>query len=129
MRVYIPISAGDLIDRITILQIKIARIPQANVVESISAELDHLVAIRNCFAKLGSDEILGKERDLRAANEDLWDVENSLRALELKKDFGADFVAAARKVYLSNDRRSALKREIDELTGSALREEKWFSHD
>jgi hypothetical protein len=129
MRVYIPVSAGDLIDRITILQIKMERIPETDVVESIADELDHLVAIRTCFGKLGSAEIMGKERSLRAANESLWEMENTLRALEAKKDFGADFVAAARRVYLGNDQRAALKREIDELSGSALREEKWFSRD
>jgi uncharacterized damage-inducible protein DinB len=129
MRVYIPISAGDLIDRITILQIKMERIPETPVVDSISDELDHLVAIRNCFAKLSSDEIREKERELRAANQRLWDVENTLRVLEEKRDFGTDFVAAARRVYLGNDERAALKRRINELSGSALREEKWFSRD
>jgi uncharacterized damage-inducible protein DinB len=129
MRVYIPISAGDLIDRITILQIKMERIPNAPVVDSISDELDHLVAIRNCFAKLSSDEIREKERELRVANETLWEVENTLRALEERQDFGANFVAAARRVYLGNDERAALKRQINQLSGSALREEKWFSRD
>ena len=129
MRVYIPISAGDLIDRITILQIKIERIPEAAVVERISDELDHLAAIRNCFARLVSDEVREKERGLRSANESLWEVENILRALEARKDFGAEFVSAARRVYLGNDERAALKREINELAGSALREEKWFSPD
>ncbi len=123
MRVYIPISAGDLIDRITILQIKMERIPEAAVV------LDHLAAIRNCFARLVSDEVREKERGLRSANESLWEVENILRALEARKDFGAEFVSAARRVYLGNDERAALKREINELAGSALREEKWFSPD
>jgi hypothetical protein len=129
MRVYIPISAAELIDRITILQIKIERIPETQVTERIRDELEDLLAIRNCFAKLASDEVRAKELSLRAANETLWEIENALRAFEANQEFGAEFVAAARRVYLGNDERAALKREINELAGSALREEKWFSRD
>jgi hypothetical protein len=127
MRVYVPVSAGDLIDRITILQIKIERIPEPATVARIADALEHLIAIRNCFAKLNSEPILSKERALRQANQTLWDTENRIRACEARQEFGADFIASARGVYLGNNERAKLKREIDELAGSALREEKWFS--
>ena len=127
MRVYIPISAGDLIDRITILEIKKAHVPDRRKLANIDNELQSLVAIRNCFPKLSGKAIRGKERGLRKANQVLWDTEDEIRALDARKDFGKAFVAAARRVYRTNDQRAKLKREINALTGSALREEKWFS--
>jgi hypothetical protein len=127
MRVYVPVSAGDLIDRITILKIKMDEIPDSEAVARIGDELEHLTAIRNCFAKLSSPAIAEKEMSLQEANKALWDAENRVRALEAKNDFGADFVASARSIYRGNGDRAKLKREINELAGSALREEKWFS--
>ena len=127
MRVYIPVSAGDLIDRITILRIKQAEIPDKAVAASIAQELEHLIAIRNCFPKLGVRAVMAKERQLLKQNRTLWDTENELRALENQRDFGKRFVAAARRVYRTNDERARLKREVNDLAGSALREEKWFS--
>ena len=127
MQVYIPVSAGDLIDRITILEIKTARIPDPAAVARVTDALEHLVAIRNCFAKLNSDPILAKERSLHQTNQMLFDTENRIRALDAKQDFGADFIAAVRSVHLGNAERAKLKREIDELAGSALSEDKWFS--
>jgi len=127
MRVYIPISAGDLIDRITILEIKKAHVPDRRKLANIDNELQSLVAIRNCFPKLAGKALRAKERGLRKANQVLWDTEDEIRALDARKDFGKAFVAAARRVYRTNDQRAKLKREINALTGSALREEKWFS--
>jgi len=127
MRVYVPVSAGDLIDRITILKIKMGEIPDAAAVVRIGDELEHLTAIRNCFAKLNTPAIAEKETSLHEANKRLWDAENRVRMLEAKSDFGADFVASARSIYRGNGERAKLKREINELADSALREEKWFS--
>jgi hypothetical protein len=126
MRVYVPVSAGDLIDRITILKIKVQEIPDAEAVARIGDELEHLTAIRNCFAKLNSPAVVQKETSLQKANKALWDAENRVRVLETRNDFGPDFVASARSIYLGNGERATLKREINELAGSALREEKWF---
>src|SRR5258707_15722732 len=126
MRVYIPISAGDLIDRITILRIKKASIPDRRAVANVGQELDHLTAIRACFPKLATAAVRARERVLLKQNRALWRIENRLRALEAKQDFGKAFVAAARQVYRTNDERARLKREINDLAGSALREEKWF---
>ena len=127
MRVYVPVSAGDLIDRITILKIKKARIPDKSKRTNVDAELQSLVAIRNCFPKLGSAAIRAKERQLHKQNLVLWNCENRVRALSRQKDFGKDFVASARRIYSTNDKRAELKRQINVLAGSALREEKWFS--
>lgn len=127
MRVYIPVSAGDLIDRITILEIKKVHIPDKRKLANVDNELQSLTAIRNCFPKLISRTIRVRERQLRKANQILWDTEDEIRALEARKSFDKAFVSAARRVYRTNDQRAKLKREINVLAGSALREEKWFS--
>jgi hypothetical protein len=127
MRVYIPVSAGDLIDRITILKIKKAAIPDGKARFNVADELDQLTAIRACFPKLSARPIRTLETALAKQNRVLWNIEDKLRALEAKGDFGKSFVAAARKVYVANDERARLKREINDRAGSALREEKWFS--
>lgn len=127
MRVYIPVSAGDLIDKITILEIKKEHVPDKKKLANIDNELQSLIAIRNCFPKLLQKAIGTKERQLRKANQILWDTEDEIRALEARKAFDKAFVAAARRVYLTNDRRAKLKAEINTLAGSVLREEKWFS--
>jgi hypothetical protein len=128
MRVFIPVSAGDLIDRITILEIKKAHIPDRRKLANVDNELQSLIAIRNCFPKLGQKAVRAKERQLHKINQVLWDTEDEIRALETSKTFDKDFIASARRVYRTNDRRARLKREIDALAGSALREEKWFSN-
>jgi hypothetical protein len=127
MRVYIPVSAGDLIDRITILKLKQQNIPDAAKRANVETELDSLMAIRNCFPRLGERAVKMREKELAAQNAKLWQVEDRLRALEAAEDFGAEFVTAARSVYQTNDRRAAIKHQINMLVGSVLREEKWFS--
>jgi len=127
MRVYIPVSAGDLVDRITILRIKKAHIGDAKKRANVEVELQSLTAIRACFPKLLAGAVKTRERQLAKENRTLWDTEDLLRALEARGEFGRPFIAAARRVYRTNDRRARLKREIDALVGSALREEKWFS--
>jgi hypothetical protein len=127
MRVYIPVSAGDLIDRITILEIKKQRIPDRAQRGNVEAELQALIAIRNCFPKLSGPAIRAKEKALHKHNQTLWNTENKVRSLARKRDFGKTFVASAQRIYATNDQRAALKRKINELAGSILREEKWFS--
>jgi hypothetical protein len=129
MRVYIPVSAGDLIDRITILQIKKEHIPDPRKLVNVDNELQSLIAIRNCFPRLAAKLIRTKERQLYKANKILWDTEDEIRALESRGSFDKAFIASARRVYRTNDRRAKLKREINTLAGSVLREEKWFSQE
>jgi hypothetical protein len=129
MRVYIPVSAGDLIDRITILQIKKEHIPDRAKLANVDNELQSLLAIRNCFPKLAAKVIRAKERQLYKANKILWDTEDEIRALEACRQFDKAFVASARRVYRTNDRRAKLKQQINTLAGSVLREEKWFSQE
>jgi hypothetical protein len=122
VRVRVEISAGELIDRITILEIKARRLPRA-LRGYIRRELAAARSTRDRFI-LSSKEIFTLTRALEAVNRRLWDVEEALRACERTGQFGPRFVALARAVYKTNDRRAALKREVDELLGSEICEHK-----
>lgn len=126
MRLTAPIAAGDLIDRITILEIKSDRIADPVKLVNIRAELAALDAIREARLPTGGD-LAALKGDLRAVNEALWEVEDRLRDLERGRDFGQAFVDAARSVYRHNDRRAALKRAINEAVGSDIVEEKSYA--
>jgi Flp pilus assembly protein TadD len=124
-RIAIDVSPGELIDRITILEIKSERITRDDALVTVRGELAALRATRDrvIVASPGLDELA---RELRAVNEAIWDVEDGVRASEKAGDFGPPFVELARSVYRLNDRRSALKRRVNELLGSGLREEKGY---
>ncbi|WP_339950984.1 DUF6165 family protein [uncultured Albimonas sp.] len=121
--VLVEVSPGELIDKITILEIKAQRLSDPSRRFNVTTELELLVAARD--ASLPAPAELDELTDaLRAVNEDLWSVEDDLRACESRHDFGPGFVALARSVYRLNDRRAALKREINLLLHSRLMEEK-----
>jgi hypothetical protein len=124
MTLLIPVSAGELIDKITILRVKAARIDAAKLA-NVKKELGLLeaVAARDLNQVAGLD-ILAAE--LEAVNAALWDIEEGKRDCERRKDFGPAFVELARKVYIENDRRAAIKRRINEAAGSDLIEEKSY---
>ena len=119
----IRISPGELIDRITILELKAARLPDPQARARVGAELADLTALRDrgLSATPELDEVAA---DLAAVNADLWAVEDDLRACEARADFGAGFIALARAVYRLNDRRAALKNRINDLLGADMRDEK-----
>jgi hypothetical protein len=121
-----PISVGELIDKITILRIKRERIRAAPARANIERELDRLLEIR-ARASLDLADLAGLEDGLFQVNGRLWDVEDELRALERSGDFGERFIELARSVYRLNDQRSMLKRRINEVTGSAIVEEKSYT--
>ena len=124
--IHVPVSVGELIDKITILDIKAVRIPDPVKLANIERERAALHAIRSDLPRLY--QIIPDETQLRAVNEQLWEVEDALRTREANGDFGADFVADARSVYRLNDKRAALKYSINQITGSALVEEKSYDH-
>ena len=122
----VPLSWGELLDKITILQIKSERVRATDAQKNIRAELELLCAI--AAKRLDGDDTLQAACGrLKVVNEKLWDVEDRIRDKERAKAFDADFVALARSVYHSNDERAAIKREINLYTGSALIEEKQYS--
>jgi hypothetical protein len=127
MIIDIPGSPGELIDKITILELKVRHFTDANKRATVERQLGQLQGLwaRHMagHASAGIDTAIG---DLRQANALLWDVEEDLRALEAVQDFGPRFVELARSVYRTNDRRAAAKRQIDLALGATMGEEKSY---
>lgn len=124
MLIYIPVSAGELIDKITILRVKAGRISPAKK-PNVVRELRLLEAIME-GALPHSLELGALTERLAEVNARLWDIEEGKRACERQGEFGADFVDLARAVYIENDLRAAIKRQINEITGSEIIEEKSY---
>jgi len=125
--IQVEISPGDLIDRLTILEIKAARIRERAKRQQVRDELRRLREIHDAaFGPGTSPDLARLATELRAINESLWEVEDQLRVCERGRDFGDRFVQLARSVYRQNDRRAALKNQINRLLGSPLREEKSY---
>jgi hypothetical protein len=122
LRLLAPSSAGDVLDRLTILAIKSARVEGARA-ENVGRELGELNAVWR-DAGLGEWRLAPEHEGLAATNARLWDVEDQLRGLEAVGEFGPTFVALARRVYQLNDQRARLKRAVNERVGSWIVEEK-----
>jgi hypothetical protein len=122
----VPISPGELIDKITILQIKSARMTDAVKVANVRTELALLEATwrESAYAKA---DIEAQWAALRAINEKLWDVEDLIRDKERARTFDQEFIDLARAVYVTNDERAAVKREINTKLGSKIVEEKSYA--
>ena len=122
----IPISWGELFDKITILQIKSEKILSPASLQNIDRELKQLSLV---FDKAFTENSLALEltKELRGINTKLWDVEDRIREKEKNKTFDNEFIQLARNVYIKNDQRSAIKRKINEAFGSELIEEKSYS--
>ena len=123
--VTIEIAPGELIDKITILEIKTERISDAAKLANVRVELDVLSASRDA-ALPASGDLTRLSTDLKSVNEALWEIEDDIRDCERAGDFGPKFIELARSVYITNDKRAALKRDINELLGSRLIEEKSY---
>jgi tetratricopeptide (TPR) repeat protein len=123
--ILVEIAAGELLDKIAILQIKSARIVDAVKLRNVRRELALLETTRDRMLP-PSPEVGRLAEELKAVNEALWEVEDELRLLERAGEFGSRFVELARSVYRHNDHRAALKRRINDLLGSALQEEKSY---
>lgn len=122
----VAISWGDLIDKLTILEIKEQRLTSAAAVANVRRELSGLlIAIADTEHDAATLNALKAE--LKAVNQTLWDIEDQIRAKESSKAFDREFIELARSVYRNNDRRAALKRRIDVLLKSELVEEKQYT--
>jgi len=124
--VTIDVSPGELIDKITILQLKSERLADAEKQRLVQYELG-LLETRHAEAIVRSDDLTNLTKALRDVNAVLWDIEDQIRDCERAQDFGDRFVSLARAVYHTNDRRAALKRQINELLGSAIAEVKAYA--
>ena len=125
MEVSVTVSVGELLDKITILEIKRERIKDAAKLTNVTKELELLTAVRDQHIS-DTGETTALVAELKKTNESLWEIEDEIREWERVKDFGEKFVALARSVYFTNDRRSALKNRLNVLTGSSIVEEKSY---
>ena len=124
-RLHVEISAGELIDKITILEIKRERIADPAKLANVRRELEVLSTVRDREVA-SSSQLTELTAELRQVNEALWRIEDDIRDCEHRQEFGPRFIELARSVYRHNDRRAALKRSINELLGSRLTEEKSY---
>ncbi len=122
----VPISPGELLDKITILRIKSRRMAEASKLENVRAELRLLEQIWSASPHAAVD-VASDVEALLAVNERLWGIEDDIRSKERAKTFDADFVRLARAVYIENDERAAIKRRLNLALGSALIEEKSYA--
>ncbi|MDO9579375.1 MAG: DUF6165 family protein [Bacteroidales bacterium] len=118
----IEVSNGEIIDKLTIIQIKLERIKDKVKLVNLKKEYDELIKASSSI--ISTEDLLYKS--LYEVNCELWDIEDHIRDMERNKEFGDNFISTARSVYFKNDKRSELKREINIRTSSGLIEEKSY---
>ena len=121
------ISAGELLDKISILEIKLEKIKDKNNLDEINKEYKILKNVQNSNIET-NDRIKKLFKEIKEINTNLWDIEDKLRIYEKNKDFGKDFTELARSVYLNNDKRSKIKLEINKILDSNIREIKQYAN-
>ncbi len=122
----VPISPGELIDKLTILDIKLERINDKQKLANVKTERDLLERVWASSSYAGAEIVSEKRAELRKINEKLWVIEDELRLKESKAEFDEEFIELARSVYFTNDRRARVKRDINIGVGSDLVEEKSY---
>jgi len=122
----VPISPGELLDKISILDIKCERIDDPYKRANVEREFDMLTGLWHA-ENSETAEITSMRAELKSLNERLWDIEDEIRDCEREGEFGERFVELARSVYRTNDQRAALKRRINEALGSTILEEKSYA--
>lgn len=123
--IQVPVSPGELLDKITILRIKQARIQDAAKLRNVTLELQLL---EDTWRQAGCArvDLAREERELQGVNEKLWDIEDRIREKEALQTFDREFIELARAVYVCNDERAAIKRRVNVQLGSRLIEEKSY---
>ena len=121
----VPVSFGELIDKITILEIKSERMSDPGKLANVRSELE---ALTTAWAQApeSQQDIAALKAALKTVNEQLWEIEDDIRDKEAAQSFDAGFISLARSVYVQNDERARIKREINTALGSALVEEKSY---
>lgn len=121
----LPVSWGEVFDKLTILQIKAEKLTDANKLANVERERMEIEQVIGEMARFPAD-LPDLVQQLKTINTELWDVEDGKRDCERKQNFDDAFVQLARKVYFGNDKRAAIKRQINDLLGSAIVEEKSY---
>ncbi|WP_417568382.1 DUF6165 family protein [Marinobacter sp.] len=122
----VPVSFGEVLDKITILEIKSERIKDETKLRNVRLELDELSATWEDAVKDKASEIASLRKQLKTVNEDLWEIEDDIRDQEAAQDFGPRFIELARAVYVTNDKRAAIKKDVNLALGSRFVEEKSY---
>ena len=125
--ILVPISPGELLDKITILRIKAARITDGAKLANVRLELELLERTWRQAGAAAPPAVAAEESALQAVNERLWTIEDEIREREAAGTFDAEFIRLARNVYLCNDERAAIKKRINLALGSRIVEEKSYS--
>lgn len=126
----VPVSPGELIDKITILEIKNRKIKIPSKLKVVRYELKllkEILKVQFTFNKVIKKSVLAEKKKLTAVNIKLWNIENKIRAKESNSEFDSEFVTLARNVYKTNDKRSNIKNKINQLFGSGIKEIKQYT--
>tara|TARA_Y100001937_G_C7130192_1_gene336940 strand:+ start:3471 stop:3845 length:375 start_codon:yes stop_codon:yes gene_type:complete len=118
----IEVSNGEIVDKLTILLIKKENIKDKEKLKNIQNEINQIEHISNSIVTKDSEEFI----ELYEVNKSLWEIEDNIRRLELRKQFDEEFISVARSVYRNNDKRAEIKRQINQMSGSELVEEKSY---
>ena len=122
----VEVSNGELLDKLTILELKLSNISDVQKLTNIQKEHDELNPLAGQLFDSYGEELKNLYKQLAEINSELWTIEDDIRECERNKDFGSDFVSLARAVYFTNDKRSEIKKSINLLTGSGFVEEKSY---
>ena len=124
-KILAEVSAGELLDKISILEIKLEKISDKNNLEQLRKEYKILKENQNSLIKI-EDRIKDLFKSLKNVNLKLWNIEDKLRICEKNKNFGKEFIELAREVYFNNDKRSKIKSKINKILGSNIKEIKQY---
>tara|TARA_R110000803_G_scaffold107949_1_gene176114 strand:+ start:2251 stop:2676 length:426 start_codon:yes stop_codon:yes gene_type:complete len=122
----IEVSNGELLDKLSILELKTANIADTNKLINIKKEFNELLPLAEKLFKLNGSKLQNYYLELASINGKLWDIEDDIRECERNEEFGGKFIELARSVYITNDKRCKVKKEINMLTSSGLVEEKSY---
>ena len=122
----VEVSNGELLDKLTILELKMSNISDDKKLINVKKEFNELNPLAKLLFEKFKDELLIKYKELALINSELWKIEDDIRECEKNKNFGEKFVELARAVYFTNDKRSNVKKQINILTGSGFIEEKSY---
>lgn len=122
----VEVSNGELLDKLTILELKISNISDDKKLINVKKEFNELSPLAKLLFEKFKDGLLTKYKELALINSELWKIEDDIRECEKNKNFGEKFVELARAVYFTNDKRSDVKKQINILTGSGFIEEKSY---
>ena len=125
-KILTEISAGELLDKVSILEIKLNKIKDPSLLDKVKNEYEALNKTKNQSINF-SKEINDLYKNLKEANEKLWKIEDEIRLCEKNSDFKDTFIQLARDVYLTNDKRSKIKLEINKISGSNIQEVKQYT--